>query len=66
MANLDGLRTLMARHRAIDRWLHEQAGPAYDVLRADPSCAVTPERVRARLAAEHQKARAKSRWVKSS
>lgn len=55
----DGLRTLMARDRAVEQWLREQVGPAYDALKADPSRAVTPERVRARLAAEHQKARAK-------
>ncbi len=55
----DGLRTLMARDRAVERWLQEQVGPAYDALKADPSRAVTPQRVRARLAAEHQKARAK-------
>jgi len=53
----DGLRTLMARDRAVDNWLHSQVGPAYDALRADPSSAVTVEQVRARLAAEHAKAR---------
>jgi antitoxin ParD1/3/4 len=55
----DGLRTLMARDRAVEHWLQEQVGPAYDALKADPSRAVTPQRIRARLAAEHQKARAK-------
>jgi putative addiction module CopG family antidote len=55
----DGLRTLMARDRAVERWLREQVAPAYDALKADPSRAVTPQRVRARLAAEHHKARAK-------
>jgi putative addiction module CopG family antidote len=55
----DGLRTLMARDRAMERWLREQVGPAYDALKADGSRAIPPKRVRARLAAEHQKARAK-------
>jgi antitoxin ParD1/3/4 len=55
----DGLRTLMARDRAVERWLHKQVGPAYDALKADPSRAITPQRVRARLTAEHQKVRAK-------
>jgi putative addiction module CopG family antidote len=55
----DGLRTLMARDRAVEQWLREQVAPAYDALKADPSRAVTPQQIRARLAAEHQKARAK-------
>lgn len=53
----DGLRALLARDRAVESWLHEQVGPAFDALKADPSRAVTAERVRARLAAEHAKAR---------
>ncbi len=50
----------MARDRAVERWLHKQVGPAYDALKADPSRAITPQRVRARLTAEHQKVRAKT------
>lgn len=53
----DGLRALLARDRAVEDWLHQQVGPAYDALKADPARAVTAERVRARLAAEHAKAR---------
>ncbi|MDP2369244.1 ribbon-helix-helix domain-containing protein [Rhodoferax sp.] len=52
----DGLRALLARDRAIEGWLRDQVGPAYDALKANPSSAVTPEQVRARLAAEHVKA----------
>jgi antitoxin ParD1/3/4 len=51
----DGLRVLMARDRAVERWLRGQVGPAYDALKADPSRAVTAAQVRARLAAEHKK-----------
>lgn len=51
----DGLRALLVRDRAIESWLHNQVGPAYDALKADPSRAVTTEHVRARLAAEHSK-----------
>ncbi|MDR2573744.1 MAG: type II toxin-antitoxin system ParD family antitoxin [Desulfovibrio sp.] len=51
----DGLRTLMARDKAVESWLHHQVGPAYDALKADPSRAVTAGHVRARLAAEHAK-----------
>ena len=56
----DGLRALMARDRAVENWLHEQVGPVYDALKADPSRAVTIDRVRARLAAEHKTATAKT------
>jgi putative addiction module CopG family antidote len=53
----DGLRALMARDRAVERWLQTQVSPTYDALKADPSRAVTVHQVRARLAAEHAKAR---------
>jgi putative addiction module CopG family antidote len=53
----DGLRALMARDRAVESWLQNQVGPAFDALKADPSRAVTAEQVRARLAAEHAKVR---------
>jgi len=49
----DGLRALMARDRAMEHWLHEQVGPAYDVLKADPSRGVDADQVRARIASEH-------------
>jgi putative addiction module CopG family antidote len=52
----DGLRALMARERATERWLLEQVGPAHDALKADPSRAVTAEQLRARIAAEHKAA----------
>ena len=53
----DGLRALMARDRAMESWLHSQVGPAYDALKADPSRAVGPDQMRARLARERAKAR---------
>lgn len=55
----DGLRTLMARDRAVEHWLREQVGPAYDDLKADPSRVVTAKQIRARLTLEQQKAGAK-------
>ena len=51
----DGLRTLMARDRAVEHWLKDQVGPAFDALKADPSRVVTSAQVRARLAAEHKR-----------
>jgi len=53
----DGLRALLARDRAVESWLRDQVGPAYDALKADPSRALTAEEVRARIAAEHAKPR---------
>lgn len=52
----DGLRALLARDRAVECWLNNQVGSAYDALKVDPSRAVTADHVRARLAAEHNKA----------
>ena len=56
----DGLRVLMARDRAVENWLNEQVGPAYDALKADPSRAVSVDHVRAMLAAEHKQFTAKA------
>ena len=53
----DGLRALIARDRAVEGWLRDQVGNAYDALTADPSRAFTVEHVRTRLAAAHTKAR---------
>lgn len=53
----DGLRALLARDRAVESWLTQQVAPAFDALKANPSRAVTVDQVRARLAAEHAKAR---------
>jgi antitoxin ParD1/3/4 len=53
----DGLRALMARDRAVEHWLYNQIGPAYDALKADPSSAISVDQVRAYLAAEHARTR---------
>ncbi len=57
----DGLRALMARERAMERWLNNQVGPAYDAIKADPSRAINPDNVRARIAAEHKAMSGKSK-----
>ena len=46
----------MARDRAVESWLREQVGPAFDAIQADPSRAVTIDQVRARLAVAHKTA----------
>ena len=57
----DGLRTLLARDRAMEDWLREKVAPAYDALNADPSRAVSVDQVRTRLSTEHKKATVKKR-----
>ena len=51
-----GLRALLASDRAVESWLREQVGPAFDALKKDPARARTAAQIRARLAAEHKAA----------
>jgi antitoxin ParD1/3/4 len=51
----DGLRALLTRDKAVERWLQDQVGSAYDALKVDPSRAVTVNSLRARLIGEHAK-----------
>lgn len=55
----DGLRALQARERAAEHWLREQAAPAFDRTKADPTRARSPEQVRAALAKEHRRTKRK-------
>lgn len=50
----DGLRVLMARDRAVERWLVQEVAPAYDALKADPGRAIPIDQVRERLATQHK------------
>lgn len=43
------------RDRAVESWLHQKVGSAYDALKADPTRAISMEQVRERLAALHKK-----------
>jgi putative addiction module CopG family antidote len=45
----EGLRALGARERASDDWLRNQALPAYDAYRADPSRGISLEEARASI-----------------
>ena len=56
----DGLRALLARDQAIERWLRDEVGAAYDALKAAPSRAVSAAQVRARLATVRKAATKKS------
>ena len=50
----DGLRALIARDHAMENWLRNQVGPAFDALKSNPSSALSISEIRARLAAEHE------------
>ena len=52
----DGLRALQARDRAVEHWLRDQALPAYDAMKSDPSRAVEGRAVRRTLARAHKPA----------
>lgn len=53
----EGLRALLNRDRAIESWLQNEVGVAYDALKSNPSRAVTADQVRQRLASENTKMR---------
>jgi Arc/MetJ-type ribon-helix-helix transcriptional regulator len=50
----DGLRAMMARDRAVEHWLVQEVGPAYDAIKANPQRGVSTKQVRERLAAKHK------------
>lgn len=56
----DGLRVLLARDQAIEKWLRDEVGAAYDALKAAPSRTVSAAQVRARLATVPKPATKKS------
>lgn len=50
----DGLRTLMARDRAMEVWLRQQVVPAAEALNAKPGRALSTGQVRERLATKRR------------
>ncbi len=50
----DGLRVLLARDSAVEKWLHDEVAQTVDAMRADPSRGLGVEDVKARLAALHR------------
>jgi len=51
----EGLRARWSRDRAIESWLTQKVGVAFDALKADPTRAVTVDQVRESIAKEHTK-----------
>lgn len=48
----DGLRSLLARDRAVESWLRETVAPAYDAIKADPSRGIPLTKARAKPACQ--------------
>lgn len=46
----EGLRSLVARDRAIEHWLRTEVAAAYDELKTEPSKALSADQVRTALA----------------
>lgn len=49
----EGIRALMAQDAAIESWLQNRVGTAYDALQEDPDRALTMKQVRVHMAALH-------------
>jgi Arc/MetJ-type ribon-helix-helix transcriptional regulator len=45
----DGLRTLLARDAALEKWLRSEVAKSYDELAADPSIGIPAEEIMERL-----------------
>ena len=60
-----GLRALQERDAAVERWLREEAGPAYDAMIADPSRAIPAKKVFAAVKARHASRRKTQRRAKA-
>jgi antitoxin ParD1/3/4 len=49
----DGLRTLLARDRAVEHWLQGSVASAYDAMQLDPARALSTAQVREKMKAVH-------------
>ena len=57
----DGLRTMLARDRAVEDWLRNEVAPAYDAMKAGKLKMLSGDEVRASLKARREKRREKAR-----
>lgn len=51
----EGLRALLARDQAAEKWLQEQVVPSWNALKNGESEGVSGKEIRARLIAEHKR-----------
>lgn len=56
----DGLRSLLARDKAVEKWLLQEGVAAYDESLNDPASVVSSQDARAALAAHHEQ------WLKKN
>ena len=56
----DGIRALLDRDAAVEKWLREEVVKSYDEYRADPSSAIPIDQVMERIHARVGKGRKKS------
>ncbi len=52
----EGLRSLMARDLAVERWLKTEVAASYDEMQANPSRGISIAQMRAKLAEKHASA----------
>jgi len=50
----DGLRTMLARDRAMEAWLRNEVAPTYDAMKAGQLKMLTADEVRANLKAKRE------------
>ena len=55
----DGLRTLLARDAAVERWLQDEVAKSYDEHTADSSIGIPADKIMARLRATQRERTAK-------
>jgi len=55
----DGLRTLLARDAAVERWLQDEVAKSYDEHAADPSIGIPANKIMARLRSTQRERTAK-------
>jgi antitoxin ParD1/3/4 len=60
-----GLRALQERDAAVERWLREEVGPAFDAMKDNPARAVPAKRVFAALKARHARRARPARRAKA-
>jgi len=55
----DGLRTLQARDKAVEAWLHGEVARSYDEYAANPSATIPAGKIMTRLRGSHKRRKAK-------
>ena len=51
----EGVSILLASDQAVEKWLHNEVGSAYDAIKADPSRAIPVEQINKHIANHHSR-----------